>query len=175
MPRLLSLGLVALVVTAIVSACSSGSGGSGKEPTNLGTDAAIPEAGKNTVDAFNGDCTSARWADVSDACWSCQCGACKQTLDACNIDCVGVLACALDHHTLANVGSDVTCEIRATVAECLKDPKSQAVASPLTQFDACLIGAHTTGHFRACEDECKISYTGDVCQRYPATPPADGG
>jgi hypothetical protein len=173
MPRFVPLALLAAAVSTVVSACSSSSG-PGKEPTNLRTDAAA-EAGKNTVDSFNGDCSSARWADVSDACWSCQCGACKATLNACNVDCVGVLACALTHHTLVNVGADVSCEVRATATECLTDAKSQAVATPLVQFDACLIGARTTGHFRACEEECKISYSGDVCQRYPAPPPVDGG
>jgi hypothetical protein len=127
------------------------------------------------VDPFNGDCDSARWADVSEACWSCACQTCKDTLDACGDDCMKTLDCTFKNHTLVNNSADIGCEIRATITECLNNPTAQAAAPALTSFDGCLLGAPKPGHFRACEVECAIPYSGDVCQRYPDPAAAHGG
>lgn len=86
------------------------------------------------------------------------------------------LNCSLEKHTLVDNLPDIGCEIQATVTECLNTPERLAVAQPLTQFDGCLMRAtKPAGQFRACEVECAIPYSGDVCQRYPPTPPPDGG
>jgi len=135
-----------------------------------------PEGGSHHVDPFNGDCGTARWADFSDACWSCACQTCKTTLNACNDDCIGFMECAFQKHTLVNVLADIGCEIRATAGECLTSDSLKAGEGPATQFDTCLIGAtKPAGHFRACEVECGVPYSGDVCQRYPPPPATHGG
>jgi len=130
----------------------------------------VSDAGARGAVAFNGDCKSARWANVSDACWSCFCGKCETQLDACNEDCFKGVQCANDKHALVGVAADLPCELRAFGALCLSDPVLQAAASPLLAFDGCLIASHdpATEHLRACEAECGVAYTGDVCNRFPA-------
>jgi hypothetical protein len=178
-----SVFVVALSTVAAASACSSSDSPSGQTKQGTGTDggsgtpdAATPDgampgadSGGRPVDAFNGDCSTARWAGLSDSCWSCLCGACKPTLDKCNQDCMSILQCAFDNHTLVNKGTDLSCELTATTVTCLKDPKAQVVATPLINFDTCLIGATTkhAGEFRACDTECNVPYSGDVCTRFP--------
>ena len=178
---ILRTGLVGVV---LVAGCSSdskptvvdgtgGAGGTRADASDAATSGggASPEAGLGSPPvAFNGDCSTAKWANVSDECWSCLCGACTADLNLCNQDCTGILECATSNHTLVNVSSDISCEIAATTATCLKDPKSQAAASPLLTFDTCLLSASTTkapGEFRACDTICKTLYTGDVCTRFP--------
>jgi hypothetical protein len=120
------------------------------------------------VDPFNGDCSSARWASVSDACWSCFCNRCKDALNGCNGECFKGAACAVDNHILVGVATELQCEVRAVSATCLKDEASRTAAGPLLQFDGCLINQHRDPeHLRACEQECGVTYTGDVCERFP--------
>ena len=174
------LPLVGLVGSLFLVACSSSSTpASGAAASNgTGGTSAITDAGKKTppppaveagprpVDPFSGSCTTARWASVTDACWSCMCGICAPTLNACNDNCIKILACALEKKTLVNGSEAITCEISMTGKLCLQDPALQAEAKPLVAFDGCLIGAtKPAGQFRACEEECGIKYSGDVCAR----------
>jgi hypothetical protein len=131
-------------------------------------DDAAPAPGGQTpaVDPFNGDCTSARWSHVSDACWSCMCGACAASLNACNEGCTNVMECAFEKGTLVNDLADIPCEIRATAAECLVGAPEGA-AQAVIAFDTCLIAAQKPSGFRICEDVCQVNYPGDVCERYP--------
>lgn len=172
MLRVTHLAVAACLLTVSFAGCSSDS----KDPVASSPDDGKPDAALPAPDAapsgpaaFNGDCSTARWADVSDECWSCLCGACKAKLDVCNEDCISVFDCATKNHTLVNVAADITCEIRATGVTCLQDPKAQAAAQPLLNFDTCLIGAgDKSKEFRACDAECKVPYPGDVCARFPA-------
>jgi hypothetical protein len=172
MHRFLAILSFALAAFGIAPGCSSDSTNTGQQ--------AVADAGRGPVDPFNGDCESARWADVSEECWRCGCSLCKDTLNACDETCMEALNCSLEKHTLVNNAPDLGCEVRATLTECLNTPEKIAIAPPLTQFDGCLMTAPSkpAGQFRACEVECKIPYSGDVCQRYPPNPPpppADGG
>lgn len=126
-------------------------------------------------DPYNGDCKSARWANVSDACWSCFCSKCEKPLDQCGDACFEGIKCANDNHVLVGVASDLSCELRAYTAVCESDPVVLAALSVVTSFDSCLIGSHnpSTEKLRACEAACGTIYTGDVCQRFPV--PSDGG
>src|SRR5262245_47663668 len=129
-----------------------------------------PPAGSHDPVAYNGDCSTAKWANVTDDCWACLCGACKTTLDACNKDCTDILECTEEKNALVNVRSELLCEIRATGNLCLQTPAAQAAAQALVTFDGCLMNGSTpreAGEFRACETVCKIPYSGDVCQRFP--------
>lgn len=134
-----------------------------------------PDAGgRFAAGPFDGHCSSTRWSDVSDDCWSCICGACADTLNKCNGDCLNLLWCAVDKHALVNVAADLACEVRATLASCAGEPNAGAEFGNVTAFDTCLVVKPKPdgGGFRACERECDITYTGDVCTRYPG---ADGG
>jgi len=159
-PRVPCLVFVALI--ASLSGCSADddNGAAQPNPQNPG------DGGQNPPDPFNGDCTTARWSNVSDACWSCLCGACAATLNACNDGCMDALECSIEKKTLVNVGAEIACEIRATVAECLTGAPEGA-AQGLIDFDTCLISAMKPAGFRVCEDVCQIPYPGDVCARYP--------
>jgi hypothetical protein len=97
------------------------------------------------------------------------CGACKEQLNPCTEGCMKGFECALAKNTLVGVSSEISCEIRATGNLCLTDPETQAGAQQLIQFDTCLIARHQEPgqKLRACEAECGINYTGDVCQRFP--------
>ena len=77
--------------------------------------------------------------------------------------------CALEKDTLVGVADEIPCEIRATGVLCLTDAETQAGAAALISFDTCLIARHQAPaqQLRACEQECGISYSGDVCQRFP--------
>ncbi len=158
------------------SACSSDSGSkqSGMNDSIADSGAPAPvEAGPKSPMPFNGDCSTARWGHQSDACWSCLCDACADTLNKCNEDCVGIMECATSKHALVNVTSDISCEVRATTLTCLTDPKSQAQAQALINFDSCLLSAtpgKPAGEFRTCDTVCKNTYSGDVCQRFPEQP-----
>jgi hypothetical protein len=134
-----------------------------------GSDDAEPAPGgqTETIDPFNGDCSSARWSHLSDACWSCLCGACADTLNACNEGCTTVMECAFEKGTFVNNAADIPCEIRATATECLPGAPEGA-AQAVIAFDTCLIAAQKPSGFRVCEDVCQIEYPGDVCERYPA-------
>jgi len=177
MPSVYASIAATLALALGFSACSS-SGSEKKSEAQQTPDAgnangAADAGGTSKVDPFTGDCSSARWAKVSDACWSCLCGACAAKLDACDETCMAAFECAKDKQTLVNTGAEVMCEIRATTAACLSDPKLQAGAGALLNLDTCLIGApKPAGNLRACASECGIVYPGDVCQRYPA---GDGG
>jgi hypothetical protein len=154
----IALALAALVVLD-ASACSNDEPADGLSGATAGT------GGGSSVQPFNGDCTTARWADVSDECWSCMCTACAAQLNACDETCVGVLNCGMQTGCLVNQASELLCEIRCVGNECLAD--AGAAAQPATNFDTCLIGAPKPSGFRACEDVCAIPYPGDVCTRYP--------
>jgi hypothetical protein len=177
-----SVLVVAFSSAGALGACSSNSqsgstsqgaesDGGAQKPDATTPDATTPDtdSGARPVDAFNGDCSTARWMSVSDSCWSCLCGACKPTLDKCNEDCAGVFRCANEQHTLVNKATDLTCEITATASLCLTDAKSQAAAQSLLDFDTCLLGVTKphAGDFRACDTECGTKYSGDVCTRFP--------
>ncbi len=129
-----------------------------------------PTDGGGEGGGFKGDCKSKRWANVSDACWSCFCDKCETQTNTCGEDCFKVMQCANDKHALVGVGTELPCELRAFPALCLTDPASTAAAGPLLGFDTCLITKHDPAkeHLRACEAECGITYTGDVCKRFPA-------
>lgn len=146
--------------------CSSDSDSDSKSPADHDAGDAASEA--RPVDAFNGDCTTARWASVSDACWSCFCSKCKESLNACDEKCVKGIACAAEKHTLVGVASDLQCELRAFGALCATDPDILASSGALVAFDGCLIDNYRPPeHLRACEAECGVVYTGDVCERFP--------
>jgi hypothetical protein len=143
---------------AVAAFFGAASCSNGAQPTNE----KHPDAGAMVTDGaaakppdpFTGDCSSARWASVSDSCWSCFCNTCKDTLNACNLDCVAGIQCASDNHTQVGVAADVACEIRAFTATCLGTPAAQAVGNQLLQFDECLIAAHQPPEqLRACEKE----------------------
>jgi len=97
------------------------------------------------------------------------CGACKEQLNACTQGCMTAFECALEKDVLVGEGDQILCEIRGTGALCLQDPVSQAAAPELVTFDTCLIARHSepAERLRVCEAECGISYTDDVCERYP--------
>jgi len=143
------------VLTAI--ACS--------DDSSSGDDGGAAGTGGSPVQAFNGDCTTAKWTDVSDACWSCMCTACADTLNACDETCTGVVDCAFQTGCMVNQTSDINCEVRCVASECLVD--AGAAAQAVINFDTCLITATKPSGFRVCEDVCAIPYTGDVCTRYP--------
>jgi hypothetical protein len=67
------------------------------------------------------------------------------------------------------VSSDFPCEGRAFTALCESDPVIKAASSLVANFDTCLIKAHNaaTEDTRACEAACNMTYSGDVCQRFP--------
>jgi hypothetical protein len=163
--RSLFASLVALSFSSAFVACSSDGD---KKPTVEPQ----PDAGRPVITNF--DCSVNKWANVSDACWSCMCDACKTTLDACNQDCTDILTCSFEKHTLVNVGADLNCEIVATGTECISDEVSLNAATPLVTFDTCLLTTtkKAAGEFRACDTACAIPYSGDVCVRYPPVPPA---
>jgi hypothetical protein len=163
------LTLAALIVPAFFAGCGSDD----KEPTggnqNTGGGQSTGGAPSGPPPAY--DCSAYKWMDVTDACWSCMCGACKPTLDACNTDCTDAMTCAKEEGTLVNVASQLNCEIRATLDLCLTTPAGQAAAQALIAFDTCLILAPNKTTFRACDVECATPYPGDVCERYPEPPP----
>jgi hypothetical protein len=149
-------------------ACGSDTPSPGKD---VDGGAPAPDAGPTrTRDAFNGDCTTANWSSTSsDACWACMCDACATTLNKCNDDCVDLMQCALDEHVLVGKTTEVTCEVRGFQATCLNDPATKSQADATTAFDVCLIASRTPeSMLRICEPECGLSYTGDVCQRFPS-------
>jgi len=147
---------------------ASGSGGAqgtggapasgGAAPASGGADAGPPL-----------DCTADNWSSgLSEACWSCLCGACAEKLNLCNSDCTDILECAFEKNTFVNQLAEINCEIQATAVECLTTPATQDQAGALIQFDTCLIsGGAAAGSFRVCDTECQIPYSGDVCTRYP--------
>ncbi len=120
--------------------------------------------------AYNGNCDAARWSNVSPRCWSCLCGACKQQLNACTQGCAQAFDCALEQDVLVGTAAELVCEIRGTAALCMKDATTLAAAPELIAFDTCLIAEHTEPQekMRACEQECGMRYTDDVCERFPA-------
>jgi hypothetical protein len=137
---------------------------------SCGDDAEDPPNSPPPPVAYNGDCDSARWSNVSPRCWSCLCGACKQQLNACTGACTQAFDCALEQDVLVGSAAELVCEIRGTAAVCMQDPTILAAAPELIAFDTCLIAQHTQPKekMRACEEECGIRYTDDVCERFPA-------
>ena len=117
----------------------------------------------------DGDCTSAKWASVSDECWACACTACATALNSCDEICMNVMLCSMEQDCLVGVGADISCEIRCVGNQCLTDMAAQMAAGAVVGFDSCLIGSmdKPAGAFRACEAECGIAYTGTVCERFP--------
>lgn len=165
----------ALVALVLVAACSSdddgedGEDGAGAGGRDAGSDSG--SGGTSAADAmqpvqpFNGDCSTAKWGNVSDACWACACEICEAQLNECDETCVGVMECALDEHCLVGSLSEISCEVTCAQTICSSGDAFGAAAT----FDTCLIGAATAPAFRACEQECGIAYTGDVCERFPAS------
>jgi hypothetical protein len=161
------LTLAALVGSALFAGCGSDD----EEPRgndNTGGGSSTGGAPSGPPPAY--DCSAHKWMDVSDSCWSCMCDACETELDACNTDCTDAFSCAVEKRTLVNVGTELACEIRAILLECLTTPAAQMGAGPLTTLDLCLIAAPNKTTFRACDTECGTPYPGDVCARYPAPP-----
>lgn len=158
---------VLLSIQITVAACGSDKA---LHRPDVDAGAPLPESGPNpTRNAYNADCTTANWSTSSDACWACMCGACAKTLNECDEGCVDLMQCALDKHVLVGKTTEVTCEVRGFAAACLTDPEKQSHDDAATAFDVCLIGARTPqSMLRICESECGITYTGDVCQRYPS-------
>ncbi|HVU02393.1 MAG TPA: hypothetical protein VHE30_11605 [Polyangiaceae bacterium] len=185
--RLLSIALVALASCACsntdgspnqtpVGAADAEAGGHSNTDSGSSASGTDAEAGGAPAyvevpakDPYTKACSTARWGKVSDACWSCLCGACAGQLNACDTDCMGIFVCAEKNQTLVNVGADIQCEIRATAVSCLTTPEAQAATQALLNLDGCLI-AHGSApeRFRACEAECQVPYPGDVCERFPA-------
>ena len=166
------LGVVLVTMLAFVGCGSDSRSEPGRTKVTAGEGDAggDPPPGSHDPVDFNGDCSTAKWANVTDECWACMCGACKAKLDACNKDCTDILECTEEKQALVNVQADLFCEIRATGNLCLQTPEAQAAAQALVTFDTCLMGAMpkpVAGEFRACETVCKIPYSGDVCQRFP--------
>lgn len=143
-------------------ASSSGASGGG-----AGGEAGSGAAGGGAIDAFNGDCSSAKWADVSDACWACLCGGCGAELNACDETCMELFVCTGAESCWVGSGDQILCEIRCLGNSCITDA-NRAGAGPLTAFDGCLLGSPDKGSdFRLCEAECGLTYPGDVCERFP--------
>jgi hypothetical protein len=159
------------------SAAAGGDAAAESSATAADTGMAVSDSGAPAADSgdaqapdpFTGNCSTARWSDVSDTCWSCLCTTCESALNACNLACVKGIACASENHTQVGVSADIPCEERAFTAECLTDPAIKAVVGPLVTFDTCLINMHKPPQMlRACEQECGFVYTNDVCERFPA-------
>ena len=149
------------LATILLFSCSSDDSAPKPEPK--------PDGGSpSKTDPYNGDCSTARWANVSDACWSCLCGGCAESLNACKEGCIEVMECALDNNTLVGDLEEIQCEIRATLATCSPGGEDENWKQAAT-FDTCLITSPkaTEGPLRICEEECGIHYTGDVCERFP--------
>jgi hypothetical protein len=115
------------------------------------------------------DCSSQRRGNVNDACWSCLCGKCADRLNLCDDGCLSILSCSVDNNLLVGAPAELTCEGRSVLSTCLKDTAAQNAVTPFILFDGCLINAHQEPQerLRACEAECGIHYTDDVCQRFP--------
>ena len=153
-------------------------GGCGSDDAK--TTAGEPDAGTTTrtPDAYNSDCSTANWGKdaASDACWACMCGACAETLNKCDRDCLGLVQCALDEHVLVGDVSQLQCEVRGFGETCVTADSPQASVTAVTSFDTCLITSHKAPEqLRACEAECGITYTGDVCERFPEGDAGTGG
>jgi hypothetical protein len=194
--RFLGVGLVTIIAAGGVLACSSDSKTSSDNLPNTDQDSGAPTGnggatgtggasdggassggatasggatGAGGAPAAFGDCSKENWSGETDECWSCMCGACKDTLDVCNDDCITALKCAQTQHTLVNVTADIPCEIRATGNLCLQGAKAQAAAQAVLNFDTCLLKSSPDKgtDFRFCDTVCKHQYSGDVCQRFP--------
>jgi hypothetical protein len=168
-----------LLVGASVSTTACSSDKSTSDSTK--TPASTPDAGPKDsgsvaktphVDAYNQDCSTARWANVSDGCWSCLCTQCADSLNKCNGRCAAGMACAFEKKTFVNVAADLSCELAVTVGDCLKEEGGIAQAAAIAAFDGCLVAKadQSAGEFRTCEKECGLTYPGDVCARANATP-----
>jgi hypothetical protein len=169
--RVFSVILVTMVAFVGCGSDAKSESGGASGTGGAGGSGGGPAASSHEPVAYNGDCSSAKWANVTDECWACLCGACKTTLDACNKDCTDILECAEEKHALVNVTADLNCELRATGNLCLQTPAAQAATQALITFDGCLLNGATervAGEFRACDTVCKTPYSGDVCQRFPA-------
>lgn len=195
---LLSLGWSALIAAVSCGPLPHPGGGHAGNDSGATADAAEPDAGTNTNDAGSAsdgsatdandaatgtetdsgtsdaappvrDCSSQRWGNVSDACWSCLCGKCADRLNLCDDGCLSILSCSIDNDLLVGSPSELTCEGRSVLSTCLKDPAAQNGVTPFILFDGCLINAHQEPQerLRACEAECGIHYTDDVCTRFP--------
>jgi hypothetical protein len=79
------------------------------------------------------------------------------------------MECGIEKHVLVGKVEEVACEVRAFSATCLNDPATSPQSDATTAFDVCLIGARLpSSMLRICEPECGLTYTGDVCERFPA-------
>jgi hypothetical protein len=123
-----------------------------------------PDAG-GTIDDFNGMCEGARWSHVSDACWSCWCAQCGDSLNIATRRSMEIFECMFEKDQLVNDFFELTCEIRAGLADCVDGAMDDW--DKLVAFDTCLMQTATFPAFRACEAECGVTYSGDVCTRYP--------
>jgi hypothetical protein len=164
----LLLGTLTLVACGDKDEKPGDSPGSGAAQSFDASPEAMPQESPGAVDPFTGDCDSARWADVSEACWACLCEGCRDTLNACEDGCIELMQCALEKDTLVGDIAEIGCEVRATRALCLPEG-AEDTWQRAASFDTCLITAtpKPEGQFRICEAECGIAYTGDVCARYP--------
>lgn len=136
----------------------TGAGGSG----GMGTAGA---GATSMIDAFNGDCTKARWANVSQTCWSCMCSACASTMNLANRKSMEIFECMVQKKLLVNQLVELTCEQRAGLKDCVNGATTEW--NNLVTFDLCLMSAPNKTTFRACDTECGTPYPGDVCTRYP--------
>jgi hypothetical protein len=143
--------------------------GDGSSISEASVDAAGPAdaaGGAAPGDAGPLRCASARWSNVSPACWSCWCAACGDTLNETTPRSQEIFACMFEKDLLVNSLFELSCEVRAGQAECAPDGGSDW--DKLVSFDTCLIfSLGAANDFRVCDTECGVSYTGDVCTRYP--------
>jgi hypothetical protein len=171
-------GLMALAFVACEKAGPSvDRSGSGGGTADAGKDGGSGTGGSSGIGPFTGDCTTAKWGDVSDVCWTCACTTCKAELDRCDETCASLIQCALTQPCLVGASTDLACEVRCVDQACVQSDPARAAANsgPGTAFDLCLIGApKPAGQYRACETECQIHYTGKICSQYPAPVPDAG-
>jgi hypothetical protein len=191
--HLLAFGCGTLFVAVACGPFPHGPGGTGGRDSGSSpdagsgagaNDAGTPNDGATAIDANDAgstsdaasdaappvrDCSSQRWGNVNDTCWSCLCGKCADRLNLCDDGCLSILSCSVDNNLLVGVPADLTCEGRSVLSTCLKDTAAQNAVTPFILFDGCLINAHQEPQerLRACEAECGIHYTDDVCQRFP--------
>ena len=158
--RLLPALLVTLTSVALATACAEDTSGSGSS-ADAGVDSAPPSLPRENT----GDCTTGKWADVSDACWACMCETCAETMNACDDGCQTFMAC---QSSQCFVGSqdEMQCEINCAMSSCLAGNLAAGLAAG--DLDSCLIaaGSPDAGAFRRCEAECGFEYSGTVCDNY---------
>ena len=160
--RLLPALLLTLTSVALATACGEDTSDSdGGADADAGVDSAPPGLPMENT----GDCTTGKWADVSDACWACMCETCADTTNACDESCQAFMVC---QSSQCFVGSqaEMQCEIRCAMSTCASHGLQAGIAAG--DLDSCLIaaGSPDAGAFRRCEAECGFEYSGTVCDNY---------